>query len=231
MPLTRMYTSALLLAAAAVVISAAPQITVDKATFNGGTVAENSTVEAVFKITNSGTEPLHITNVRPDCGCTVTAYDSVIAPGKSGLIKPAVNLKGFRTGRMSRGVTVTSNAANTPSLRLMIEAHITAPVEASAGYLSLTSGAKETTLLWSAKSDLKVSGVFFKPYPNQGIEETPINLTYTFAATGEKREDGMKTYKLDIAHPGRISATLTGLFHIATNHPERQEVMINGQVN
>jgi len=235
MLLFRSTLSALIALAAAAAVSAAPALKVDNMTYSGGNAAEGSVLKAQFKLTNTGDAPLKIENVRPGCGCTVVAYDTVIQPGKSGYIRPEVNLKGFRPGHMSRGVTVTSNASNTPTLNLTIEANILAPVEVSENYLDFGTASKLTVLLTSAKADLKVSDIIFKPQQSgQNIPawaaKAPLKVKYAFAADG-KRDDGLNTYKLDINSPSSGGKeAIVGTFEITTNHPDRKSVEIGGQV-
>jgi len=229
--------SALLLTAGAAAVFAAPEIKVDKTTYSGGDAAEGSVLKAQFKVTNTGNETLKITSVRPGCGCTVVSYDSVIAPGKSGFIKPEVNLKGFRPGQNSRGVTVTSNAAGSPTLHLMIEFNVTPPVEAikvSDNYIDFDGSAKQTLFLSSAKKDLKVNDIVFKPQGGQNVPSWAANaamkVKYTFAAADSSRDDGLKMYKLDINTPGTGKEPVLGTFEITTNHPDMKDISIGGRV-
>jgi len=235
MSIIRKSALALLTAAGLAALWAAPQIKVDNMVFNGGTVSENSTVKAVFTLTNTGTQPLRITSVRPGCGCTVVSYDSVIAPGKSGTIKPAVDLKGFRPGHMSRGVTVNSNAANSPTLQLTIEVTITPTIEVSENYIVFANAAPKTMTLSSAKKDLAVSGVVFKPQGGGGgnaprwASNAPVTIDYKFNASDSTRADGLKVYRLDLTPPSTDGETLSGVFVITTNHPDKKEISINGR--
>ncbi|MDR2693879.1 MAG: DUF1573 domain-containing protein [Chitinispirillales bacterium] len=230
--------SALLIAAGAAAVFAAPEIKVEKMTYDGGKVAAGSILKANFKLTNTGNETLKISSVRPGCGCTVVSFDSVIAPGKSGFIKPEVNLKGFSPGQNSRGVTVNSNAANTPALHLTIEFNVAAPPEAIAvsdNYLDFESAAKRTLLLSSAKKDLKVSEVVFIPQDGQNVPgwaaNAPQKVKFSFAPTNDtQRDDGLKTYKLDINTPGTGKESVLGNFEITTNHPEKKDISIGGRV-
>jgi len=167
----------------------------------------------------------------------VVSYDSVIAPGKSGFIRPEVNLKGFRQGDMSRGVTVTSNAANEPTLHLIIEATVTPQVElieVSENYLDFDNAAKHTLFLSSAKKDLNVSDVVFKPQGGQNVPgwtvDAPMKVQYTFAPSDSSRSDGFKVYKLDINTPGTGKEPVLGTFEISTNHPEKKGISIGGRV-
>ena len=228
--------SALFAASLLAAAVAAPELKVDKPTFDGGKVAEgkDASVKAVFKLTNTGNEPLKITSVRPGCGCTVVKYDSIIAPGKTGVIEPVVNIQGMRPGRMVRDVVVTSNAAANPNVRLVIEADITPSIEVSETYLEFESAGKKSVYLSSAKRDLKVSNVVFRPYQGDGsvpawASNVPLNIKYKFAPSDSARADGLKVYKLDIDPPGAGGEPVAGDFLISTNHPDKKEIVIQGK--
>ncbi len=63
-----------------------------------------------FEFTNTGDQPLIITNVRSTCGCTVPSKpEAPIMPGKKGQIDVQYNMS---PGRISRTITVESNAVN-----------------------------------------------------------------------------------------------------------------------
>jgi len=74
-----------------------------------GTIDQNTTNDFVFKFTNTGTEPLIISNATGSCGCTVPQYPKEpIAPGEEGEIK--VQYKpGTQKGNQNKTVTVTAN--------------------------------------------------------------------------------------------------------------------------
>ncbi|MCL2183913.1 MAG: DUF1573 domain-containing protein [Chitinispirillia bacterium] len=221
------------LLAAAVSVSAAPMVSAESMTYSGGTVKENSVVKAVFRLTNTGDEPLRLTQVRPGCGCTVVSYDSVIAPGKTGLIKPEVNLKGMRAGHMSRGVTVISNAANTPMLQLTIEATIVQAVEISETYMIFNGPKPKAVTLISPKKDLKVAAVVFTPHSGGNTPawavNAPLNLTHKLTP-GRARDGELWEYTLEITPPAVKDEVIEGSVHINTNHPEKKEVVITGRI-
>lgn len=63
-----------------------------------------------FEFTNTGTEPLVITNVRSSCGCTIPSKpEAPIMPGKSDKIEVKYNMN---PGPISRTITVETNATN-----------------------------------------------------------------------------------------------------------------------
>jgi hypothetical protein len=74
-----------------------------------GKIKQQSTNKYAFKFTNTGDEPLIITNAVGSCGCTVPNYPKEpIAPGKSATID--VEYKpGEQKGSQEKQVTITAN--------------------------------------------------------------------------------------------------------------------------
>lgn len=72
-----------------------------------------------FEFTNTGDEPLIITNVQSTCGCTVPSKPTEpIAPGKTGKIDVKYNM---HTGPIRKTITVESNAVNVEEGRVAIK--------------------------------------------------------------------------------------------------------------
>lgn len=90
-----------------------PVITFEKKTHDFGDIAQGDKVEETFKFTNTGNEPLIITNVQVTCGCTTPKGwpRDPVAPGGKGEITVAFNSTG-KIGKQNKTVTVISNASN-----------------------------------------------------------------------------------------------------------------------
>lgn len=89
-------------------------------TIDYGTVSKDSD-DGVrsFEFTNTGNEPLIITNVQSTCGCTVpTRPTEPIAPGKTGKIDVKYNMN---PGPIRKTITVESNASNTEGGRVALK--------------------------------------------------------------------------------------------------------------
>lgn len=87
-----------------------PTISWDNATYDFGDVKEDGgKVTHKFTFSNTGSEPLVITNVRPSCGCTSSDYTKEpILPGAEGYVSASFNpLR--RVGKNNKQVTVTTN--------------------------------------------------------------------------------------------------------------------------
>lgn len=86
-----------------------PSISFEKDTYDFGKIEEGTVPKYQFKFTNTGNQPLVITNVRPSCGCTSPSWSKEpVMPGKSGYIEAAYNSKG-RPGAFTKSITVSSN--------------------------------------------------------------------------------------------------------------------------
>ena len=93
--------------------SSGPVITWEKPTHDFGDMQQGDKVEYTFKFTNTGTEPLIITNVTVTCGCTTPKgwpRDPIVMGGKGELVV-AFNSTG-KFGKQDKVVTIISNAVN-----------------------------------------------------------------------------------------------------------------------
>lgn len=88
-------------------------ITFDQTKHDFGTIhASDGSVTAIYRFTNTGTEPLIIITVsNGGCGCTTPSYPKApIAPGKTGVISITFDPTG-RRGEFNREVKVKTNAS------------------------------------------------------------------------------------------------------------------------
>ncbi len=106
-----------------------PGIEFVKDVHNYGDVEYSGNGTYTFTFKNVGTEALLITDAKGSCGCTVPTWSKEpIAPGKTGTIDVTYDTK--RVGAISKSVTVTSNAVNTPVKVIRIEGNVLpAPVD------------------------------------------------------------------------------------------------------
>ncbi len=92
---------------------AAPQsladIKFEKLVHDYGTIKQGGDGNCEFKFTNTGKEPLILSNCQGSCGCTVpNCPKEPILPGKTGVIKVHYDTK--RVGPINKSVSVQSNA-------------------------------------------------------------------------------------------------------------------------
>ena len=103
-----------------------------------GTIDQGANGTCEFKVTNTGDQPLIISNCKGSCGCTVPKCDTApIAPGQSTLV--TVKYDTNRSGPINKSVTISSNATNAPEKIVRIKG------EVKAGATTPTSPVKEVS--------------------------------------------------------------------------------------
>ena len=102
-----------------------PEFKFEKETHDFGKIPQGKPVSYEFKFTNTGEEPLIISNVESTCGCTVPAYTKTpVLKGQSGTITVTFNAAAVQPS-FSKAVTIKSNA-RTPNKLLYIKGEVTA---------------------------------------------------------------------------------------------------------
>lgn len=100
-------------------------ISFDKKTHEFGDMMQGDKVEHTFYFTNTGNEPLIITNVQVQCGCTTPKGwpREPIPPGGKGELTISFNSAG-KMGRQNKTVTVISNAINADGNQLSFTTNV-----------------------------------------------------------------------------------------------------------
>lgn len=100
-----------------------PQLTIDKEVHDYGTIAQGANGTCEFTVSNTGDQPLIITNCKGSCGCTVPKCDTApIMPGGKTVITVKYDTK--RVGPINKSVTISSNATNTPEKIVRIKGSV-----------------------------------------------------------------------------------------------------------
>ncbi|MBO7490085.1 MAG: DUF1573 domain-containing protein [Bacteroidales bacterium] len=100
-----------------------PQIEFTEQEHNYGNLQKGGDGNCEFVFTNTGNEPLILSNVKASCGCTVPTWTKEpIMPGKTGTIKVRYNTN--NVGAFTKTITVSSNAINAARLTLKIRGKV-----------------------------------------------------------------------------------------------------------
>jgi len=92
--------------------------------YNVGTVAKGEQVKVKLSLTNSGKEPLVVSDVQAGCSCTATSRPKKPIPPKgTDYIEATVNTSNFAMGKFSRNVRIISNTRPSPII-IAIEGEI-----------------------------------------------------------------------------------------------------------
>lgn len=106
-------------------ITVGPVLSWDKTTHDFGDITQGEKVEHTYRFTNSGNEPLIITNVTTQCGCTTPKGwpRDPVPPGEKGEIIAAFNSAG-KFGKQHKVVTIVSNAVNHDGTQLILMVNV-----------------------------------------------------------------------------------------------------------
>jgi hypothetical protein len=101
-----------------------PVVSFEKNTHDFGDIHQGDKVEHTFTFTNTGSEPLLITNVNVQCGCTTPSWPrEPIAPGAKGEIVVGFNSAG-KMGMQTKTVTLVSNASNADGVKIVFTTNV-----------------------------------------------------------------------------------------------------------
>lgn len=101
-----------------------PVISADTTSVDFGLIDGEERVSHIFRITNTGDEPLMIMSVYSDCGCTTSDYSKdPVAPGESTELRVTFNPKGRPAGYFTKLVRIRSNASMKP-FRIYVKGRI-----------------------------------------------------------------------------------------------------------
>jgi hypothetical protein len=99
--------------------------------FDFKSIKQGDVVNHDFAFTNTGKEPLVISNAQGSCGCTVPTWPKEpIAPGATSVIKVTFNSAG-KSGSQDKTVTLNSNAKQNPMV-LHLKGNVDKPAEQTA---------------------------------------------------------------------------------------------------
>ncbi|MEO1260734.1 MAG: DUF1573 domain-containing protein [Bacteroidota bacterium] len=98
-------------------------VTFDEPVFEFGQITQGEKVQHIYRFTNTGTQPLVISNAKGSCGCTVPSWPkSPVAPGETAAIVAEFNSKG-KMGKQTKTITITANT-DPPQTMLKIKGEI-----------------------------------------------------------------------------------------------------------
>lgn len=166
---------------------------------------------ATFPFTNTGDEPVTITNTRASCGCTTPELDkTTYEPGENGEIK-AVFTIGGRVGPQRKTVTIETDAAGQDSITLTLETEIAQLI-----------AVEPRLLLWRRAEDsieprkIRVT----LGHEPMHIDEIRLMSGQGFAIDVEEVEAG-KVYDV-IVTPDSLEAPQRAIYQVVSDFPEEE---------
>jgi hypothetical protein len=104
--------------------SGKPNLVIDQPVYDAGVVIRTpAPIEHTFRVKNTGNAELKILEVKPGCGCTVTKFDKVVAPGAEGKIFASVDVAHLK-GPIRKSVFIKTNDPDRPDVTVDIKATV-----------------------------------------------------------------------------------------------------------
>ncbi|MDR2697274.1 MAG: DUF1573 domain-containing protein [Holophagales bacterium] len=120
----RVHCGIFLISAVCLAQAPAPSISFEKKHHDFGRIFQDQKVSYKYKLTNSGSAPLQITDVMTSCGCTYTVTGQRrVQPGESTFIEIRFDPAGM-TGSVHKSLEVISNDPSSPNTLLTFEAGV-----------------------------------------------------------------------------------------------------------
>lgn len=105
----RIFTTLYTLAAVSVIVVAQPRFTSNTEMHSFGQIEWKHPVTTQYTITNTGDQPLVLTEVEPDCACSIAQWTKTpIAPGAKGTVNVTFDAKAL--GHFNKSVAIYTNA-------------------------------------------------------------------------------------------------------------------------
>lgn len=206
-----------------------PSIEVPEPIHDFGKVIKGNIISHDFEIRNTGTEPLELRQVQPDCGCTVTRYDRVIAPGESGKVHAEIDTS-VLLGPTNRAIQVFTNDPDNPVVHLTFKADVEARLHVEPGYAryQVVQGETKPGILkqwiWAIDGEAFQVVSVDSPYPY-------LNTRFWKASAEERKESGppevdqwiVETHlEYNQAPVGPLTQEVT----VHTDHPRQKRIQV-----
>ncbi|OGR24429.1 MAG: hypothetical protein A2139_08925 [Desulfobacca sp. RBG_16_60_12] len=196
---------------------AAPHAAVRETAFDFGKIYEDQALTHTFVIQNTGTAPLHIEDVDPDCACTVPSFDKTIPPGSQGnitlTIKPFSVLHQFK-----KETKVRLNDPDQPMVHLVLTGVAQPFIEIQPSHIVRLRGA--------SGDDIRGQVRFISHLP------VPFQITQYCTTIPDKIEVSLKpevpdkVYVLEVRNKGQQSGAYAGLIELFTTSKERPRLIV-----
>lgn len=194
--------------------------------YNWGDVKpSDSPLKAKVKIYNKGDQDLHITNVRPGCGCTTAPLDKkVVPPNDFATLDITLNV-GTGTDNIIKSILIESTDPSRKSFNYYIKANVKRPIAAFPQYFVFnelyfnTEASSKVILKNTTDKEIKILNVKVSP------ESAKVNL---------KKDDILPPQK-EITLEAIFTPLVMGANNIrvaiTTDHPDTPLLELNGWGN
>jgi hypothetical protein len=195
----------------------APQAVIGETTFDFGTIYEDQALTHTFVIKNTGTAPLHIEEVDPDCACTVARYDRTIPPGGQGEI--TLTIKPYSViHRFKKQTTVRFDDPERPMVSLDLTGVAQPFIEIQPSHIVRLRGAPGAAV----QGQVRFISHLPTPWKITGYRTTiPEKIAVTL-----KPEVPDKVYDLEVRNTCQQAGPYAGLIELFTTSKQRPRLIV-----
>lgn len=144
-------------------MQAQPRISFSETQYDFGQIMWRNPAQTIFRVRNTGNQPLEIKAVEPDCGCTLVSWDQTsIAPGAEGKIIAKYDAE--LLGHFYKGIAVYTNIGENPYY-LNLVGHVVMPSEGKADNFPVHLGDK-----WLSTENVEFDDVRRGDRPERTVE-------------------------------------------------------------
>ncbi len=194
-----------------------PRATIKETTFDFGKIFEDRALTHTFMVENTGSAPLRVEDVDPDCACTVASYDKTIPPGREGAI--TLTIKPFSViHQFKKETKIRLNDPERPMLQLVMTGVALPFIEIHPSHIVRLRG--------SPGEDVKGQVHFISHLPVPW-EITEYRTTIPDKVTVSlKPEVPGKKYVLEVRNKSREAGPYAGLVELFTTSKERPRLIV-----
>ncbi len=207
----------LLLPATPAKAASTPHVALTETQHDFGEVFEDRQLSYTFVIKNSGSAPLEILKVDPDCACTVASYDRTIPPGGQGevtlSIKPYSVMHQFR-----KGTRVFSNDPEHSEFELVLTGNAKPFIEIQPSHIIRLRGAPGDHLQGQVRFTSHLPGPFqITGYRTNIPDKIDVQL---------KTVEPGRVYVLEVQNKTQNSRPYAGLVELNTTSEKRPRLIV-----
>jgi hypothetical protein len=196
---------------------AGPVATIKETAFDFGKIFEDRSLTHTFVVENTGSTPLKVEDVDPDCACTVPSYDKVIPPGGQGAI--TLTIKPFSVlHQFKKETKVRLNDPERPMVQLVMTGVALPFIEILPSHIIRLRG--------SPGEEMKGQVHFISHLP------TPWEITEYRTSIPDKIDVTLKPeipgkeYVLVVRNKSREAGPYAGLVELFTTSKERPRLIV-----
>lgn len=200
---------------------AQPKLSIHKTKIDLGTIYQGEIKHVNLIVTNTGNQPLIISNIQTSCGCT-SAKTSVptLAPGSSDTIDVSFNSTGF-DGKIIKTVTIQSNDPTKTFIDVTLTGTVVNEITTEPKVPLVNLGTAPVG--HRGRASLKIKNISSEPLTLLGISSNDSSI---HGAVEMRTLNPSDTLTITVSFTPRSVSIVNNFFYIETNSPRQPRVPI-----